>query len=327
MDFKHAIASVSTLMLTCLAFAVEAQQAASIPTIGYITGDAASIDKPRREAFKQGLRDLGYTEGRDYRFEARIAEGSSSKLPAMMQDLLRTKPTVVFAFTTGAILAARNAVRDTPLVMVAHTPVELGLVDSLARPSGNVTGLTLSSGTGIYGKHIELLTEIVPSLRRIAVLYNPTNPVNSFMLTEALTVASGKGITLLPAGARRADEVKVAINRSKKDGAEALAVLPDALLLGQRRIIAEESIKVGMPSIGISEQVEAGGLLAYAADRPDAFRRAASYVDKILRGAKPSDLPIEQPTKFVLEVNLSTAKALGIRVPQAVLIRADRVIE
>ena len=304
-----------------------AQRAANIPTVGYITNDSASIDKARREAFKQGLRDLGYIEGQNYRLETRISEGDSTKLPAMMQDLLRTKPAVVFAFTTNAILVARNAVRDEPLVILAHTPVELGVVSSLARPSGNVTGLTLSAGAGIYGKYIELLIEIVPKLRRIAVLYNATNPVNSFMLTEALTVAASKGISLFPVNVVRHEEVEAAIARTKKDGAEALVVLPDAMLLGQRRQIASQCIKVGLPSIGIAENVEAGTLLSYAADRPDAFRRAASFVDKILKGAKPADLPVEQPTKFVLEVNRATAKALGIRIPQSVLIRADRVIE
>ena len=315
---------VMLAMLTTPAFA---QRAADIPTIGYITNDAASIDKARREAFKQGLRDLGYVEGQNYRFEARIGEGDSAKLPAMMQDLLRTKPAVIFAFTTNAILAARNAIRDAPLVIVAHTPVELGVVSSLARPSGNVTGVTLSSGTGIYGKYIELLTEIVPKLRRIAVLYNAANPVNAFMLTEALTVAAPRGISLLPVNVIRPEEVETAITRAKKDGAEALVVLPDAMLLGQRRQIASLCIKAGMPSIGISENVEAGTLLSYAADRPAAFRRAAYFVDKILKGAKPTDLPVEQPTKFVLEYNRATAKALGVRLPQAVMIRVDRVIE
>jgi putative ABC transport system substrate-binding protein len=321
---RRFLIATGVLLATPLALA---QRAANIPTIGYITNDAASVDKARREAFKQGLRDLGYVEGQNYRFEARIGEGDSAKLPAMMKDLLRAKPAVIFAFTTNAILVARNATRDEPVVIVAHTPVELGVVSSLARPSGNVTGLTLSAGAGIYGKYIELLSEIVPKLRRIAVLSNATNPVNSFMLTEALTVAASKGISLFPVNVSRPEEVEAAIARTKKDGAEALVVLPDAMLLGQRRQIAAQCVKARLPSIGISEHVEAGGLLSYAADRPDAFRRAASYVDKILKGAKPADLPIEQPTKFVLEVNRATAKALGLRIPQSLLIRADRVIE
>jgi putative ABC transport system substrate-binding protein len=318
---------IATGVLLATPLALVAQQAASVPTIGYITNDATSIDKARREAFKQGLRDLGYVEGQNYRFEARIGEGDSAKLPAMMQDLLRAKPAVIFAFTTPAILAARNATRDEPVVIVAHTPVELGIVSSLARPSGNLTGLTLSSGAGIYGKYIELLGEIVPNLRRIAVLHNATNGVNSFMLREALTVAAQRGITLLPVDVSRPEDVEAAIARTKKDGAEALVVLPDAMLLGQRRQIASQCIKEGLPSVGISENVDAGSLLGYAAHRPDAFRRAASFVDRILKGAKPSDLPIEQPMKFVLEVNQATAKALGIRMPASVLIRADRVIE
>lgn len=234
---------IATGVLLATPLALVAQQAASVPTIGYITNDATSIDKARREAFKQGLRDLGYVEGQNYRFEARIGEGDSAKLPAMMQDLLRAKPAVIFAFTTPAILAARNATRDEPVVIVAHTPVELGIVSSLARPSGNLTGLTLSSGAGIYGKYIELLGEIVPNLRRIAVLHNATNGVNSFMLREALTVAAQRGITLLPVDVSRPEDVEAAIARTKKDGAEALVVLPDAMLLGQRRQIASQCIK------------------------------------------------------------------------------------
>ncbi len=321
------------LVVSVLPFAVEAQLAAAqqptkIPRLGYLTNDSLPVDLPRRSAFRQGLRDLGYIEGQNLIIEYRVAGGDSKKLPDLMAELLRLKVDVVFAFTTPGIQAAKNATKEVPIVFAAHTPVELGVVTSLARPGGNMTGLSLSAGPGIYGKHVELLKEIVPKLSRVAALSNPLNPANAVQLKETQSAAVALGVTLLSFDVKGPDDLDAVFTAIKKERAEGLVVLADAILLGQRRRIADLGVKAGLPSIyGIPEHVEAGGLMGYAANRLDIFRRAATYVDKILKGAKPADLPVEQPTKFDLVINLRTAKALGLTIPPSLLLRAERVID
>jgi len=314
-------------------FAVQAQSAAAqqptkIARLGYLTNDSVSVDLPRRNAFKQGLRDLGYIEGHNIIIEYRVAGGDSKRLPELMAELLRLKVDVVFAFTTPGIQAAKNATKEVPIVFAAHIPVELGVVTSLARPGGNMTGLALSAGPEIYGKLLELLSEIVPKLSRVAVLLNPVNLANAVQLKETQAAAVALGVTLRPFDVKGPGDLDAAFTAIKKERAEALIVLTDPMLLGQRRRIADLAVKSALPSIyGIPEHVDAGGLMGYAADRLDIFRRAAVYVDKILKGAKPADLPVEQPTKFDLILNLKTAKALGLTIQPSLLLRAHRVID
>lgn len=321
------------LVVSVSPFAVQAQTAAAqqptkIAKLGYLTNDSVSIDLPRRNAFKQGLRDLGYVEGQNIIIEYRVAGGDSKKLPELMAELLRLKVDVVFAFTTPGIQAAKNATKEVPIVFAAHTPVELGVVASLARPGGNMTGLTLSAGPEIYGKLLQLLSEVVPKLSRVAVLSNPVNLANAVQLKETQSAAVALRVTLRPVDVKGPDDLDAAFTAIKKERAEALIVLADPMLLGQRRRIADLAVKNALPSIyGIPEHVDAGGLMGYAADRLDIFRRAAVYVDKILKGAKPADLPVEQPTKFDLILNLKTAKALGLTIQPSLLLRAHRVID
>ena len=315
-------------LLVALSFPVEAQQPKKIPKIGYLTNDSVSVDLPRRNAFKEGLRDLGYIEGQNIVIEYRVGEGHIEKLPELMADLLRLKVDVVFAFTTAGAQAAKNATKEIPIVVAALNPVEVGLVASLARPGGNMTGLSLTAGPEIYGKYIELLKETVPKLSRVAALSNPVNPANALQLKETQSAASALGVTLLSFDVKGPDDIDGVFTAIKKERGDALTVPADPMLLGQRTRIADLAVKSRLPSIyGIPEHVEAGGLMAYAADRLDIFRRAATYVDKILKGAKPADLPVEQPMKFDLIINLKTAKQIGLTIPPWVLMRADKVIK
>ena len=321
------------LVVSVALFAVQEQSAAAqhprkVARLGYLTNDSVSVDLPRRNAFKQGLRDRGYIEGQNIVIEYRVAGGDRTKLPELMAELLRLKVDVVFVFNTAAIQAAKNATKEVPIVFAAHTPVELGVVASLARPGGNMTGLTLSTGPEMYGKLLELLGEIVPKLSRVAVLSNSVNPLTVSQLKEVRSAAVALSVTPRPFDIKSPDDLDAVFTAIKKDRAEALIVLLDEMLLAQRRRIADLAVKGALPSIsGILEHVDAGGLMGYAADRLDIFRRAATYVDRILKGAKPDDLPIEQPTKFDLVINLRTAKALGLAIPPALLVRAARVIE
>ena len=304
-----------------------AQQPTKIARLGYLTNDSVSIDLPRRNAFKQGLRDLGYIEGQNITLEYRVGGGDVKKLPDLMAELLRLKVDIVFAFTASGALAAKNATKEVPIVFATLNPVELGVVASLARPGGNMTGLSLTAGPGIYGKYMELLKDLVPKLSRVAALSNPLNPNMRLQLQEAKSAAVALGMTLLSFDVKGPDDLEAVFAAIKKERVDALVVLADPMFLGQRRRIADLSIKSGLPSIyGIPEHADAGGLLAYAANRLDIFRRAATYVDKILKGAKPADLPVEQPTTFDLVLNLRTAKALGLTIPPSLLLRAERVI-
>ena len=321
------------LVFSMSPFAVDAQPAVAqqptkIARLGYLTNDSVSVDLPRRSAFRRGLRDLGYIEGQNIVLEYRVADGDSKKLPDLMTELLRLKVDVVFAFTASGVVAAKNATKEVPIVFATLNPVELGVVASLARPGGNLTGLSLTAGPGIYGKYMELLKELVPKLSRVAVLSNPLNPAIALQLKETRSAAAALGVTLLSFDVKGPDDLEAVFAAIKKGRADALVVLADPMFLGQRQRIADLSLRSGLPSIyGIPEHAEAGGLVAYAANRLDIFRRAATYVDKILKGAKPADLPVEQPTTFDLVINLRTAKALGLTVPPLLLLRADRVID
>jgi putative ABC transport system substrate-binding protein len=280
------------------------------------------------EALRQGLRELGYVEGQSIVIEPRWAEGKFDRYPALAADLVRLKVHVVVAVGGNATQAAQQATRTIPIVMsVVIDPLGSGLVSSLARPGGNVTGLSLMA-PDVVGKQLELLKEVVSKVSQVAVLWNPNNPGSAPQLHEAKIAARGLAVRLRIFDARDPQEIASAFAAMTKERVGGLVILNDAILLNQRKQIAELAAKSRLPSVsGMREYAEAGGLIAYSPDFLDLERRAATFVDKILKGAKPADLPVEQPTRFDLLINLKTAEALGFTVPASLLRRADQVIE
>ena len=279
-------------------------------------------------AFRQGLRDLGWIEGKNIAVEYRFAEGKNDRLPALAADLVRLKVDVIVTAVNTDTLAARNATKTIPIVMAsAGDPVGFGLVDSLAHPGGNVTGLS-QIAPELSGKRLELLKEIVPNLSRVAALWNPKGTTSPITWKESQSPAHELGLRLQSIEVVRPEDFNNAIEEAKKGRAGALAILPDPLFAGNLPRLAELASKNRLPSVfHLVEFVDAGGLLAYGPDRSDMYRRAATYVDKILKGAKPADLPVEQPTKFELVINLKTAKQIGLTIPPNVLARADKVLK
>jgi putative tryptophan/tyrosine transport system substrate-binding protein len=308
--------------------AAHAQQPAKVPLLGYLTGDSDSADLPRRNAFREGLHKLGYNEGQTILIEYRTAAGSVEKLATFAAEFSHLNVNVIFAFTAGATQAAARTMPTKPIVSITPDPVSAGFVASLARPGGHITGLSTLAGIEIYGKYLELLKEVIPNLTRVAILSNPTFTTSALALKAMEAAAPALGLSLQIVEARSPDELEAAIAAAIMERAAGLVVVQDAMFLARRIQLAELAAKNRLPAIyGIEEHVDAGGLMAYAASRPEIFRRAATFVDKILKGTKPAELPVEQPTKFELVVNLETAKALGLSVPPAVLAIADRVIE
>jgi putative tryptophan/tyrosine transport system substrate-binding protein len=282
------------------------------------------------EAFRQGLRELGWRESENIEIEYRYADGRAELLSALAAELVRRNVDVIVASISTDALAAKAATGTIPIVVAsAGDPVASGLAESLARPGGNLTGIS-QLAPELAGKRLEALREIVPTLDRVAVLWNPTNPASSSTLTweEMQVPARRLRLELHSLAVRSAAEFGKAVDGAVNAGAGALLVTPDPLFAGNIAMIADLAAKSRLASIfHLQEFAEAGGLLSYGIDRSDQFRRAATYVDKILRGANPAELPIEQPTKFELVINLKTAKALGLTVPAALLARADEVIE
>ena len=260
--------------------------------------------------------------------EYRYAEGQIDRLPGFADELVRLKVDVIAASPTGAAIAARNASRTIPIVGMSLTePVELGLVASLARPGGNVTGVTYGVDTDIFGKQLGLLREAVPKVRRVAVLSNPS-PAQPLIIRSVEAAARPLGLQLQLLEARAPGEFDGAFAAMAKERAGGLLVVGDSMFFLHRARLADLAAKNGLPSMSTQAQwVGARGLMSYAASLPDLYRRAAKYVDKILKGGKPGDLPVEQPTKFDLVINLKTAKALGVTIPQSLLLRADQVLE
>jgi len=325
------IVVIVTLALAVLTapLAAAAQQAGKVHRIGCLSAADARSIMHLVEAFRQGLRELGYVEGKDIVIEYRFAEGRYERLPALAADLVRLKVDVILAASPPTHQAAKDATKTIPIVMAAAIdPVETGLVASLARPGGNITGLTWTAGPEIVGKQLELLKEAVPKVSRVAVLWNPTNHSHPLILGEAKVAARSLGVQLQLPEARGPDQFERALAAATRERAGALFILRDPMFYLHRTRLAELATKSQLPAIGVwGEFVEAGGLMSYGPSLPDLWRRAATFVDKILKGAKPADLPVEQPTKFELVINLKTARALGLRIPQSVLIRADQVIE
>ncbi len=306
----------------------DAQQVAKIPRIGLLSPFSPSDTALWHQAFRQGLRDLGWVEGKNISIEYRYSEGRADRLPDLAADLVRLKVDIIVAAVTTDALAAKNATRAIPIVMAsAGDPVASGLVESLARPGGNITGLS-QIAPELVGKRLELLKEIAPTLSRVAVLWNPQNPGSTLNWKELQLPARALGVQLQSLEVRSPNDFVNAFKDATRARAGALAIMPDSVFVTNLKRIADLAAKSRLPSIfHLREFADSGGLVAYGPDRSDMFRRAASYVDKILKGAKPADLPVEQPTKFELVINLKTAKALGLRIPPSVLVRADQVIE
>ena len=308
--------------------AVRAQASPTVRRIGLLSRITRSVYAPSYQAFPLALRDLGWVEGKNISIEHRYAEGGLDRLPDLAADLVRLNVDVIVTFATSDSLAAQKATRAIPIVMVAAgDPVANGLVESLARPGGNVTGLSQML-QALSGKRLELLKEIVPRLSRVAVLWNPQSASATLNWNENQQPARQLGIQLHSLEVRSSDELDKAFDAATRARAGALAILPDPVISTKLERIVDFATRSRLPSIyQSSEFADAGGLVTYGPDRADLFRRAATYVDKILKGAKPGDLPVDQPNKLAMVVNLKTAKALGITIPQSVLSRADRVIE
>jgi len=310
--------------------AAEAQQTAKIARIGFLaTNLAANPHLP--EAFRQGLRDLGYVEGRNVLIEYRDAEGKLDRLPALAAELVALKVDVIVAPNTPAALAAKQATRTLPTVFIGvGEPVTSGLVTTLARPGGNVTGLSVISPE-LVGKWLELLKQAVPGVSRVAALRQPgamDDRTEEDMLKGAEVAARKLGVRLQFVEARGPADFERAFSDMARARAGALTVRPAPMFMSERRRLVDLAAENRLPAVyPWREFVDAGGLMAYGPNLADLYRRAATYVDKILKGAKPADLPVEQPTKFELVVNLKTAKALGLTIPPAVLARADQVIQ
>ncbi|HEU4343614.1 MAG TPA: ABC transporter substrate-binding protein [Candidatus Binatia bacterium] len=319
-------------MLFALFSAADAQQPKKVPRIGYLSNTDPARESARSEAIRLALRERGYIEGQNIAFEYRYSEGKPDRAPELATELVRLKVEMIVAAGGPTwVQAAKNATKTIPIVMVGQgaDPVEAGHVESLARPGGNVTGLT-NLGPELGGKRLELLKEAVPKLARIAVLYDPANPVTVQQSKEVLRVASrALGLTVRSWEVRAADDfeqVFAAVGKWRPDGL--LAAGGGPLLNANRERIVAFTLKSRLSSIfNRTEFVEAGGLMSYGVDLADTHRRVAYFVDKILKGTKPADLPVEQPTKFELVINLKTAKQIGLTIPPNVLARADKIIK
>ena len=321
---------LALLALGAASLAAGAQQTAKVARIGYLSPGLAASPQ-RRDAFLQGLRELGYVDGLNVVIEYRDAEGRLERVPALAAELVALKVDVIVVYGTRVTLGAMQATKTVPIVFAnAGDPVESGLVTNLARPGGNVTGLS-SLGPELVGKCLELLKQAVPGVDRIAVLWLPGalgERTDKDMLTEANVAARALGVRLQFVEARGPEEFARAFSDMTSARTEALTVLPSARFQREHRRLVHLAAKNRLPTVYASREfVDAGGLMSYGANQTDLFRRAATYVDKILKGVKPGELPVEQPIKFELVINLKTAKALGLTIPQSVLAHADEVIQ
>ncbi len=328
MIIRAALAAALAFGLLAAPLDAEAQQAGKVFRVGYLGNSSASLEPDLVEALRQGLRNLSYVENQNIIIEYRWAEGRYDRFASLVADLIQHQVDVIVTAGTPGTLAAKQATRTIPIVMaVSADAVGAGLVDSLARPGANVTGLT-TMVQELEGKRVELLKNIVPRLSRIAVLKNPANPVMAIVFNEARTAARALHVTLEPVDIRAVDEFENTFATIAKARPGAILVLADRFLLAERERIVIFAARKRLPAMyPYREFVTLGGLISYSPNYAESFRRAATYVDKILKGAKPGDLPIEQPTKFELVINLKTAKALGLTIPQSILVRADEVIQ
>jgi putative ABC transport system substrate-binding protein len=319
--------ALSLLFALCLP--AEAQQPKKVPLIGYLSPVSASRDSTRREAFRQGLRELGYIEGQNVTIEYRFAEGRLNRFSELATELVRLNVDIIIAAGGSPLArAAKSATATIPIVMTnAADPVADGLIASLARPGGNITGLTALT-PDLSAKRLELLKETVPKVARVAALWNPTVGERANDLKEAQAAAEAFHVQLQSLEVRDPDDFERAFEAATKERAQALIILPDPLTNTHQARIVDLAVKKRLPTMFSQRPpVDAGGLMSYSPHYEALFRRAATYVDKILKGAKPAELPVEQPTKFELVVNLKTAKQIGLTIPHSVLARADKVIK
>jgi putative ABC transport system substrate-binding protein len=324
---RSAFALVLALMLAPLA--VEAQQSGRIPRIGYLSSGSVASDEARFAAFRQGLQELGYVEGKSIVIQQRYAAGQPERLPQLAEELVRLQVDVLVVYGGAqGVFIAKKATSSIPIVFtVVADPVGEGVVASLARPGGNVTGLS-DLHADLITKRLQLFKELVPSASRIAVLSNSANPGHSRQLKDIAAAAPAFGLTLLSLPIAGADEIDRAFMAMREQRTDGLLILGDPILGAQRGRIAGLAAKSRLPAVFTTrEAAEAGGLMSYGTVFPELWRRAATYVHKILKGAKPADLPVEQPTKFELVINLRTAKAVGLTIPSSLLQRADHIIE
>ena len=314
-------------MLLALCLPVWAQQPSKIPRIGYLTAGSLSAQSARIEAFRQGLRELGYVEGENIVIEWRFAEGTLDRQSELAAELVLLKVDVIVTGGPRSTRAAKEATSTIPIVMTQDTdPVRTGFVASLARPGGNITGLS-TLRPELSGKQLELLKEIVPRLSRVAVLGTSTIPGHAQVLKELELAAGALKVKLQYLDILDPKDIDTAFRAAGKERADAVLVLTSAVFTSQRKQLANLAVKSRLPaSYPTAEYTDAGGLMYYGVNTPDLYRRAATYVDKILKGAKPADLPVEQPTKFEFIINLKAAKQIGLTIPPNVLVRADRVI-
>ena len=319
------------LMVVCLAAprATVAQQAATAPRIGFLgtTAAAAPGIASQLEAFRAGLRDLGYVEGKNVVIEYRWADDKYDRLPTLAEELVRLKVDVLVTYSTPGTLAAKRATTTIPIVMVTSSDaVRTGIVASLARPGGNITGSTFM-GPELYAKQLELLKAAVPDLKRVARLVNPTNTAVAAIYKDTERAAASLKIEHSDLEARKPGDFDAVFAAAVTKGIQAVVISNDPMIMANARAIADIAAKNRLPSIGRVQFAEAGGMIGFGPEPLDPWRRAPYFVDRILKGAKPADLPVEQPAKFELVINLKTAKAIGLTMPPSLLLRADRVIE
>ena len=328
MNNKKITGLVLGALLFALSFVAEAQQPAKVPRIGFLGNSTAALEANLIGPFREGLRDLGYVEGRSILIEYRWAEGKYERFPALIAELIALKVDVIVTAGTPATQAFRKATTSVPLVMVAvGDPVGTGIVASLGRPGGNITGLS-SIAPELEGKRLELLREVSPKLSHVAVFWNPVNAFQMSAMKQVRAAAQAMRINVLPLAVGKAEELEGAFAAIVKERPDALFILADRIYLHNRERMMDFAAKNRLPSVNAyRELVEAGGLMSYGPSYEAMHRRAATFVDKILKGAKPADLPVEQPATFELVVNLKAARARGVKIPQSVLLRADRVIE
>jgi len=321
--------TIVALALLAAPLAADAQRAGRTPRVGMLYAGTLQVANRCDEAFRQGLAELGYVEGKNVFLEVRAGEGKFDRLRELAAELACLKVDVIFAPGTVVAQSAKQAKVTMPIVFAsAADPIGSGLIEGFGRPGGNLTGLSLIAGPEIAGKYLELLREAVPRVSRMAVIRNPNNPALTPLVKEMEVAARALGVEIHLLDVRKADEFDGAFTAMVQRRVGALVVLPDPVSLSHRVEIAELASKHRLPAMyGLREHVEAGGLMAYGVDLRHNCRRAATFVDKILKGAKPATLPVEQPTKFELVINLKTAKTLGLTIPESLRLRTDHVIQ
>ena len=327
MNSRFIVWLLTTFFLATVSLA-EAQQPGKVPRIGFLAAPSPSFFSTRMNAFREGLYDLGHVEGKNISIEYRYAGGKLDRLPALAVELVRLKVDVIVTSSAPGAVAAKNATGTIPVVFVtAGDPVDMGLVTSMARPSGNITGLT-THAPELSGKRLELLKEVVPRITRVAVLWNPSNPGFSEILKEMQAASQAHALQLQSLEVRSLEDFEGAFESITRGNSHAIIVVSDPFLNTHHRLILDLAVKHRLPAMyGGPEAVAAGGLMSYGPGFSDQYRRAATYVDKILKGMKPTELPVERPMKFELVINLKTAKQIGLTIPESVLYRVDRVIK